>query len=330
MGFIRFLRDVVCAPYSIPIGLINGKKPLGMCSETTKKELNLSEVTSHNKAYSGRVGTQTEDVSSITQYEVLNEAIQNILRRNTQRTVQTIDASNQANITCDLVVPIEDDPHSIYDTKLRLLREVKIGDDGKRYPLPVFDASDASLGGCCPVVDQLITLEVSTWENITELDIEDMYNEVDINIENTLMEQGGDTVLGTSASTLSSMNIKTILKQRIRETIKNSTEQNTNISQGLNYIDRYGRCEHIMDDDGRWWFESKRLKQFITIEMLSRNIIESVNKLIMNNQTQMDSTTRTVVNRITNYRIIVVSFLCNVIICYIFFKLFMNMLQRMN
>ena len=78
MGFIRFLRDVVCAPYSIPIGLINGKKPLGMCSETTKKELNLSEVTSHNKAYSGRVGTQTEDVSSITQYEVLKKRSQGI------------------------------------------------------------------------------------------------------------------------------------------------------------------------------------------------------------------------------------------------------------
>ena len=39
MGVLRFVRDVVCAPYSIPIGLINTRRPLSMCSETTKKEL---------------------------------------------------------------------------------------------------------------------------------------------------------------------------------------------------------------------------------------------------------------------------------------------------
>ena len=43
MGFVDFLKDVVCAPYSIPIGLINNKKPLRMCSKTTKKELKLQK-----------------------------------------------------------------------------------------------------------------------------------------------------------------------------------------------------------------------------------------------------------------------------------------------
>ena len=28
MGILKFMIDVVCAPYSIPIGLINNKKPL--------------------------------------------------------------------------------------------------------------------------------------------------------------------------------------------------------------------------------------------------------------------------------------------------------------
>ena len=41
MGFVDFLKDVICAPYSIPIGLINNKKTLRMCSKTTKKELKL-------------------------------------------------------------------------------------------------------------------------------------------------------------------------------------------------------------------------------------------------------------------------------------------------
>ena len=51
MGFVDFLKDVVCAPYSIPIGLINNKKPLRMCSKTTKKELKLQDTSSRSKSY---------------------------------------------------------------------------------------------------------------------------------------------------------------------------------------------------------------------------------------------------------------------------------------
>ena len=43
-GIIRFVRDVICAPYSIPIGLINKEKPLDMCGITSKKELDIKEV----------------------------------------------------------------------------------------------------------------------------------------------------------------------------------------------------------------------------------------------------------------------------------------------
>ena len=126
------------------------------------------------------------------------------------------------------------------------------------------------------------------------------------------------------------MEIKHILKQKIREIIKSTTSQNINISQSLHYTDRYGRCEHYIDNDGKWRWRKKTLQQFITIDMLSKNIIDSTNKIIMRNQNEMDSKTKTVVNRITNYRVIVASLLWNVIICYAILKLFMNFLNKMN
>ena len=324
MGIVDFLRDVVCAPYSIPIGLINNRRPLGMCSKTTKKELKLQETSSASKGYQGRIGTQRSDCSSFTEYEVLNAAIHNILRRNENISQQSVSASQQSTISCPLVVPLEDDPRGTYDRKLKSTIETKITEnkDKQKIELQSFD--------CCPVVDQNITINVSTWENITETDIQDIYNEIELNMENTVMEQGGEAVPGTHASVLSKMGIENVLIQKIDEIIKNTSSQNVNISQSLNYIDRYQRCEHFMDEDGLWWFKPKKLNQSITIDVLSKNIIESTNRLIMNNESKMDSKTTVVINRITNYRVIVCSLLLNIVICYIIIKMFMKFLERMN
>jgi len=323
MGVLRFVRDVVCAPYSIPIGLINTGRPLSMCSETTKKELQLKEVSTTDRAYSGSVGTQTEDVTSMTNYEILNQAIQDILRKNTNIHNVSINTANTANIDCSqLIVPLDVDPNMSYDSKLRSITENKINEDGSVRKLPVFSPD------CCPVVEQIATITVEKWDQITETDIEEIYTEVDLNIENTLMEQGGESVIGTEASVLSSMNIQSVVKQKIREVITNATNQNVNIEQTLNYTDRYQRCEHFMEN-GEWFYRPKVLKQFITVETLSKNIINSTNTLVMQNQNKIDSTTKTVVNRITNYRVIVLSLLLNIVICYAIFKMFMNMLGKM-
>ena len=324
MGFVDFLKDVICAPYSIPIGLINNKKTLRMCSKTTKKELKLQETSSRSKSYQGRIGTQRADFSSFTEYEVLNAAIQNILRRNQNITQQTVIAAQNSNVNCDTVVSLEDDPRAIYDTKLRTITETKITEnkEKKEVKLPAF--------GCCPNVNQEITMNVSTWENITEMDIQDIYNEVELNIENTVMEQGGGTVSGTDASVLSRMGIQNVLIQKIDEVIRNTTSQNVLISQALDYTDRYQRCVHYMDENGDWWYRHKTLNLSITIDVLSKNIIESTNKLIMNNESKIDSKTTVVINRITNYRVIVCSLLLNVVICYIIIKMFMKFLNKVN
>ena len=330
MGIGEFIIDVICAPYSIPIGLINSKKTLSMCGKTTKKELKLEETTTMSKAYKGRVGTQTEDVSSNTDYSVLNLAIQDILRRNQNITTHNITANNTATINCDTVVPISIDPRATYDKKLKGFNrdgipntyEIKTNDDGTTIKLQSF--------GCCPILHQSTTISVSSWEEIKEEDIYDIYNEIDLNIENTLVEQGGEPVQGTQASVLSRLDIKSVLVQKIREVITNTTNQNISITQKLDYTDRYQRCEHHKDEEGLWYVQPKILKQSITIDVLAENIINSTNELIMKNKTKVDSKTKTVVYRVTNYRVIVVSLLCNVIICYAIIKLFMNFLKKMN
>ena len=323
MSILKFMIDVICAPYSIPIGIINSKKPLDMCGTTTKKELKLEEVSKKSKGYSGRIGTQREDITSFTNYEVLNRAIQDILKRHENTSQQSVITSQKATVdNSQLVVPLSEDPNSVYDTKLNLVKETKEYEDGTTEELSSFK--------CNTAVSQETNITVSSWGSISEKDIEDIYNEVNLNIENTLIEQGGKGLTNTRASVTSSMSMKNILKQKIREVIQNTTRQNINASQGLNYIDRYGRCEHTINELGYWVSNPKVLKQTITLDMLSKNIIESTNKLIMNNQNQMNSKTKTVINRITNYRVIVMSLLCNVVICYAMIKMFTTFLKKIN
>ena len=245
MGILKFIIDVVCAPYSIPIGLINSKKPLDMCGITTKKELKLEEVSTTSKGYSGRIGTLREDISSFTDYEVLYLAIQDILKRTENISQQSVSTSQRALIdNSQLVVPLSEDPNAVYDTKLNLVKETKEYEDGTTEELSSFK--------CNTVVSQETNISVSSWDSISDKDVEDIYNEVNLNIENTLVEQGGEGLTNTRASVTSSMTMKNVLMQKIREVIINTTAQNISISQGLNYIDRYGRCEHTINENGYW------------------------------------------------------------------------------
>ena len=67
-----------------------------------------------------------------------------------------------------------------------------------------------------------------------------------------------------------------------------------------------------------------------TVEILTKNIIDTSMSLVMRNMNTVDSKTSVTVNRITNYRVIVVSLLLNVIIIFLLFKLFGMFLRRIN
>ena len=334
MSIGRFFRDVICAPYSIPIGLINyNVKTLGMCSKTSKKELDIMESTEHDVSYSGSVGHSGEDITSKSDYLVLNQAIQNILTDASNK--ETRNVSAESTTTVDCLFSLEEDPDEEYISVLEDISEKKIGNDGRTYDLAVFQ--------CCPTVQQTTNITVITFDNITEEHYESIYNELDLHIENTLTETGSDTPSNMDMSVLSGMYIKSVLKQSIKSQIENQTNQNVNVNLTMDYTDRYGRCVYDYDengyliveesscnDDGQCIGKSKVLKQTVDIEILTKNIIDTSMKLIMTNKNKIDSKTTVTVNRITNYRVIVVSLLWNVIILFLLFKLFGMFLRRIN
>ena len=337
MSVGRFFRDVICAPYSIPIGLINyNVKTLGMCSKTSKKELDIRESTDHDVSYSGSVGHSGEDITSKSDYSVLNQAIQNILTDASNKETRTVSAESTVTVNCPPVLSLEEDPKMEYTKLLRRdIGEKKMGDDGKMYELQMF--------GCCPDVNQTTNITVITFDNITEEHYESIYNELDLHIENTLTETGSDTPSNMDMSVLAGMDIKSVLKQSIKSQIENQTNQNVNVNLTMDYTDRYGRCAYDYDDNGYLIVEetwcplpglcggkSKVLKQTVDIEILTKNIIDTSMKLIMTNKNTIKSETNVTVNRITNYRVIVVSLLWNVIILFLLFKLFGMFLRRIN
>ena len=323
MSIGRFFRDVICAPYSIPIGLINyNVKTLGMCSKTEKKELDIKETTDHNKVYSSGVGSAREDLTSMTDFSVVNKAVQDILTDAANFETRTVITDTTFNKRCPPVLPLEDDPEADYTRWLYDLETKKVGDDGKIYELPLF--------GCCPDVEQTTNITIITFDNITEDHYEQIYNELELHVENSLTETGSDNPSNVDMSVLSSLNIKNVLKQQVRSEIKNQTDQNINVNLTLDYTDRYGRCEYEMDENGRWWAKNKILKQTIDIEVLTKNIINSSMKLVMKNVNTVYSKTETTVNRITNHRIIVVSLLWNVIVLFLLSKLFGTVLRKIN
>jgi len=321
---IEFIKDVLCAPYSIPIGLINSKKPLKLCSDTTKKELDIKDISDVNRVFSGRIGTLSGEASSFTDYNVLSKAIQNILRDVKSSTQVSVSAINSATINCDgMIDPYDlnyskmltqcwDDYQKIPDCVERLTKKVK-GIDGKFYDVPVY--------GCCPVVDQNINLNVDTYEKVTFDDYEKIFNEIEMNVENTLNEQGSDRPSRTRVGVLSSNTIKSQLIANIQEKITSTTNQNLTISQELAYRDQYGMCEQKINENGIPISVSKRLKQTIDVDVLAHNIIHSSAKIIMNNKVDIESKTTLTIQRLTNYRIIVVSLLWNVIVLFLLSKM---------
>jgi hypothetical protein len=335
MSIGRFFRDVICAPYSIPIGLINyNVKTLGMCSKTSKKELDIRESTDHDVSYSGSVGHSGEDITSKSDYSVLNQAIQNILTDASNKETRTVVAESTVTVNCPPVLSLEEDPDDEYTIVLEDKMEKKIGNDGRMYDLALFR--------CCPRVQQTTNITVITFDNITEEHYESIYNELDLHIENTLTETGSDTPSNMDMSVLAGMDIKSVLKQQVKSQIENQTNQNVNVNLTMDYTDRYGRCAYDYDDNGYLIVEetscngggcigkSKVLKQTVDIEILTKNIIDTSMVLIMKNKNTIKSETNVTVNRITNYRVIVVSLLWNVIILFLLFKLFGMFLRRIN
>ena len=318
---IDFFKDVICAPYSIPIGIMNTYNPLDFCSETTKKDLDIHDVSDTNRVYSGSLGTSREDISSYTDYSILFQTITSILRNNTSTENVEIITEQVADIECDYTFG-GDANEGEYHMKIADIKRPVRGTDGKIKLLNVY--------GCCPSVEQISNLAIEKINEVSVNDRENIVGALDGHFSNILREQGGGSIGGTRGSVFSSTRIRETVRLDVDEQINSFINQRMEVRQRIQYKDPYMMCDYEINEAGEPITKPKVLKQLIDIETLAMNIIRSSTNILMNNDVYIESQTETTIQRITNHRVIVVSLLMNIAIIYIMFKMFSQFLNRMR
>tara|TARA_B100000686_G_scaffold352569_1_gene455009 strand:- start:13467 stop:14540 length:1074 start_codon:yes stop_codon:yes gene_type:complete len=357
MGAGEFIVDVICFPYSIPIGIINYYiADIGLCSTTSKKKLEYSDTTKDNTGVSLDIGHTRGDLEANAHAHALSQEIQTILRRNQQTIHTVVDTHNNAEINCPLSVSDE-----LYSDKYKYRKYIEEIDDYIEFP--------TYHSACCPNINQITSIETTKITEKTEKDVNDIMNKINIYIEQVLTEEGSEESAKTQMDINTRSGITQVLRQKVHEELNQSISQKVAVSQKIMYsseprcdygnnfffmgpreiVEKYklpsppsGKGtkveEYNADNDpdkikikklDYWSVQGVQLKQSINIDLIAKNIISSVNTSIMNNQNSIRSTTDIKVTRITNSRIIVISLLINIILLFISFKLFVFIIQSL-
>jgi len=306
---MELVVEILCAPYSIPIGLINhlGIITIDSCYNITKKELDLKEETEYNSVFTGELGTQKSDLSNISDFSIVNRNVMSILDSEKQISNINITAKNKAKIDCPFEAREGDESLNNFMKTENLTRKYK-GID-----IPAYH--------CCPNVNQSITIQVVTVNQLSKEKINNVISEIEAHITNTTMElKGGADEVNVDAQVRSSNKVQNDLINNIQNQILQANNQNINIHQGLEYIDRYGMCDPTTFNPMTGNVSGKTLRQSIDIKALSMNIIDSSIKIMMENNVKIKSDTTVKINRVGNYRIIVLSMLWDCFVFYILFK----------
>tara|TARA_Y100000389_G_C17433612_1_gene504178 strand:+ start:830 stop:1861 length:1032 start_codon:yes stop_codon:yes gene_type:complete len=306
---IELIVEVMCAPYSLPIGLINHLDiiTIDSCYNITKKELDLKETTEYNSVFTGELGTQKSDLSNISDFSILNRNVMNILDSEKQISNINITAKNSANVECPFETREGDDNFENFMKTENLTRKYK-GID-----VPVYH--------CCPKVNQSTTIQIVTINKLSKKKSKQIISDIEAHITNTTMElKGGVDEVNVDAQVKSSNKVQNDLVNNIQNQILQANSQNINIHQGLEYIDRYGMCDPTTFNPMTGNVSGKTLKQSIDIKALSMNIIDSSIKIMMENNVKIKSDTTVKINRVGNYRIIVLSMIWDCILIYMIFK----------
>lgn len=354
----KFFKDVFCAPYSLPIGIINYKvATIGFCSKTKSESIELSEIDNHSSLYKDKAEIEQQDIISSSQLAILNQGIQDILSETYNLNTQTISSSVSATVksfTIDddgevtTILSQSEDPNNEYLQFIRNYKTEKLGDDGNIYLIKEF--------GCTPpTIDQVQEINVYSISELNYTSFERIISEVSASIENTFAETDSDIPSSTYTSVLTDNRIKNMIKQKIDSMITNISSQTINTELELEYIDRYGKCIYDYTEKGLLKTNTdkhtcnlqrdldipdyihgvctgtpNKLKQSVNIEVISKNIIDITIGLVLETTNNVDTESKVKINRVTNHRAIVVSLLFNVIFIYLLFKLFSLFLKSIN
>lgn len=327
---IDFLRDTICAPYSIPVGLINTYSDFkfDFCYRTQKKGLSLddAELPHHSDTTSGLVEFKKPDMDVTVETKAISNLVNEFVDDNIQLATSSQSIDQTAKIMCDndLFNKIKEcDGDSSCIKKTREDAEEWIRERKKRDKLFwKYGKYKIKSYGCCPSVSQTGVLEHVSSNSVTKKKVEQVVNDVKNEVETVLKEQGVkqsqmDAIINTEATQEANMT------SSIESQVSQFINQNTNIGQGIKYIDNYGVC------DPKRTIKNKsptgiELKQTAKAESLAKNLIDTSIDMYMENTVEQKASSEVIIDRLGNYRIIVWSLLWNFIVIYILFKIIMK------
>lgn len=328
---IDFLRDTICAPYSIPVGLINTKTDFkfDFCYRTQKKGLSLddAELPHHSDTTSGLVEFKKPDMDVKVETKAISNLVNEFVDNNIQLSTSNQSIDQTAKVFCDnnlfnKIKECKGDPLCI--RRVRRGSEEWLNERKKRDKLFwKYGKYKIKSYGCCPSVSQTGILEHVSSNSVTKKKVEQVVNDVKTEVESVLKEQGVkqsqmDAVINTEATQEANMT------SSIESQVSQFINQNTNIGQGITYIDNYGVC------DPKRTIKNKsptgiEIKQTAKAESLSKNIVDNSIDMFMKNTVEQKASSEVIIDRLGNYRIIVWSLLWNCIVIYILFKIIMKL-----
>uniref|UniRef100_A0A6C0L4E2 Uncharacterized protein n=1 Tax=viral metagenome TaxID=1070528 RepID=A0A6C0L4E2_9ZZZZ len=328
------MKGALCAPYGLPIGLLNHKGiiDLDMCYQSEKTRIELEKQINHGStmSYEQGVGLEGPGFKSSNRVKVANSNITNVLNDNisfisqNQETVQDVIKNfglAQAGLTKvgDDIVGNEYGPWDSYDID-------KMNNEQWNYKGYVMKAY-----GCQPVIDQRATLKIIGNSSITEEVEEEITNEVMGTLESEIKDTdpGEGSGVSVQAQIDSLLENRSSIKVNIHNKITQFINQNSQIGQKITYEDNYGVC-----DPQRYIEDGQNLGATITqsakLSSLASNIINSSVNIVIENKTNFKSDQTLKVNRITEYRIILVSFIWNVVYIYLVYHLIKMLYEKMT
>ena len=176
-GVLGKFMKLMCVPYTIPLGIINQYVfPIDICYSEKKQDLTYEGNTEESSVQGGSIGTQQNDLNNVSQFSSVNRNVMRILENNKQISSINIDTQNTADISCDFDKREGDEDYkNMYKTANTWRKHKGI---------------DFSAYHCCPKVNQTETIKIVQINQMTSQQINQIKNEINVHVENTLKEAG--------------------------------------------------------------------------------------------------------------------------------------------
>ena len=286
----RSFINVICYPYSFPIGMMNSISGhgIGFCYESQSADGKLSNDMGDELDHTFGSGILTKN-------QVKNVA--KIIKSNVSHIDSSQGMSMSAVQSSNIKVNIDMD---WYENAVNVNPLWAGGAEGTERTQTLF---------CKPKVTQNIKGFLSKESKITNENKDKIVKEITGHISTNLSEMGNKESRH-SGQILASNEVKNKIFSSIDNEIRSMSTMNARSNNTINYVDNWGIC---------YKGKSNNIKQETQIDLVSKNVIKVTTELIMKNNTKIKSNLDVTINRVDN-RTALVAFLLNFIVIYLFFS----------